>query len=100
MNTYLMLGILLLPNSESLLPISPSIRIMIVIQLAFLASAQIGTTNFKYGHFLSNLTMRNKVALIVCAKVLLLIAFAAKYQLVLGKGETITLQTRRYDPVD
>jgi uncharacterized membrane-anchored protein len=98
MSNYMIFGILLLPSPESLLPILPAIAIMLTIALAIgLYGFGIKSSPIKA---VEKLGMGSKLLLLVGAQVLLLLGFAAKYELVLAQGQTITLRTLYRDPVD
>jgi uncharacterized membrane-anchored protein len=98
MSNFITFGILLLPNLDSLLPTLPALAIMIAIALLIGIYGNLGTTSPIKAF--EQLGMGSKIALVIGAQVLLLIGFAAKYQMVLAQAQTITLKTASYDPFD
>src|SRR5277367_6746506 len=98
MSNYMMFGILLLPSAESLLPALPAVAIMLTIALVIGLYGSLGSKSPIQAF--EKLGMGGKLILVVGAQVLLLIGFAAKYQMVLANAQTITLKTVSQDPFD
>jgi len=99
MNNFMIFGILLLPNLQSLLPILPAIGVMLFFALAMVifGFSKPGTSALPA---FRNLKLGSKLSLAVGAQILLLISFAVKYEVVIAHSKPIVLRTTTIDPFD